>query len=153
MRRLRVLGALVAAIMAARQLWTSATEASSSRKASCGQAEAEELDEAQDIAAVGALGMRAGAAGDPALEQFGDAAIEAFGAGADLRGQVTGQDGRQFIGRAQDDQVTLVGHGVVVRVRNRLICWPLFHTIFRRRRRGSCSDPGSPCPALSGTYD
>ena len=83
MRRLRVLGALVAASMASRQRWTSATEASSSRKACLGPGEAEEVDEAQDIAAVGALGMRAGPARDPALEQFGDAAIEAFGAGAD----------------------------------------------------------------------
>jgi hypothetical protein len=59
MRRLRVLGALVAASIAPCQRWT------------------EEVDEAQDIAAVSALGMGARAARHPALEQFGDAAIEA----------------------------------------------------------------------------
>jgi hypothetical protein len=37
MRRLRVLGALVAAIMLSRQPWTSATEARSSCTACCGQ--------------------------------------------------------------------------------------------------------------------
>jgi len=66
----------------------------------------EEVDEAQDIAAVGALGMGTGAARDPAFEQLGDAGIEACGAIADLRGLVAGEDRRQLIGRAQNDQVT-----------------------------------------------
>ncbi len=39
--------------------------------------EAEEVDETQDVAAVSALSMVAGAAGGPALEHFGDAGIEA----------------------------------------------------------------------------
>ena len=61
-----------------------------------GPAEAEEVDETRDVAAVGALSMMAGAAGDPALEQLGDAGKEAFGPGAELRGQVAGEDGRQL---------------------------------------------------------
>jgi hypothetical protein len=59
--------------------------------------------------------MVAGAAGDPTLEQLGDAAIEAFGPGAELRGLVAGEDGRQLVGIPQDDQVAIVGrsHGSV----------------------------------------
>jgi hypothetical protein len=56
--------------------------------------------------------MVAGAAGDPALEQLGDAGIEALGPGAELRGQVAGEDGRQLVGTPQDDQVALVGHSL-----------------------------------------
>jgi hypothetical protein len=77
--------------------------------------EAKEVDETQDVASVGALSMVAGAAGDPTLEQLGDAAIEAFGPGAELRGLVAGEDGRQLVGIPQDDQVAIVGrsHGSV----------------------------------------
>ena len=56
--------------------------------------------------------MGAGATGDPTLEQLGDATIEAFGARADLRGQVAGEDGRQLSGSAQNDQVTIIGRGI-----------------------------------------
>jgi hypothetical protein len=108
MRRLSVLGALVAAIMASRQRCTSATEASSSLKAS----EAEEVDETQDVAAVGALSMVAGAADGPALEQLGDAHIEALGPRAELRSLVAGEDGRQLVGLPQDDQVAIVGRSL-----------------------------------------
>ena len=98
--------------MASRQRCTSATEASSSRNGLLGPDEAEEVDETQDVAAVGALSMVAGAPGDPALEQLGDAGIEAFGPGAELRGQVAGEDGRQLVRIPQDDQVAIVGRSL-----------------------------------------
>ena len=60
-----------------------------------GPADTKEINKAQDIAAIGALGMGTGAAGDPALEQLGDAGIEAFGARADFRGLMAGEDRRQ----------------------------------------------------------
>ena len=50
----------------------------------------EEVDEAQDIAAVGALSMGAGAADDPAFEELGDAGIEAFSAGVERGGEARG---------------------------------------------------------------
>jgi hypothetical protein len=108
------LGPLVSASMASRQRWTSATEASSSRAASLRPAETEKVDEAEYIAAVGALGVGAGAAGDPALEHFGEAAVEAFGAGPDRGSQMAGQDRRQLVGFAQDDQAAVCGRGIRV---------------------------------------
>jgi hypothetical protein len=104
-------------------------------------AKAEELDETQDIAAVGALGMGAGAAGDPAFKQFGDATIEAFGPRPDLRGEMAGQDRREFVGCAQHDQVPLVCRagrcGLALLVR------PFFHKkIIRPGRRGSSGSWG-----------
>jgi hypothetical protein len=69
---------------------------------------------------------------------LGDAGIEAFGAGADLRIQVAGEDRRHLIGRAQDDQVTIAGRGIDVCAVTR--CWPICGSVFyqfvRRRRRG-----------------
>jgi hypothetical protein len=56
--------------------------------------------------------MVAGAAGDPAFEQLGDTGIEAFGPGAELRGLVAGEDGRQLVGIPQDDQVAIVGRSL-----------------------------------------
>ena len=56
--------------------------------------------------------MVAGAAADPALEQLGDAGIEALGPGAELRGQVAGEDGRQLVAISQDDQVRVLGRFV-----------------------------------------
>src|SRR5271169_295204 len=91
MRRLRVLGALVAASMASRQPWTSVTAASNILQSG----EAEELDKAEDIAAIGALSVRAGPAGDPAFERFGDPAIKALGARADLWGEMASEDRRE----------------------------------------------------------
>jgi hypothetical protein len=64
------------------------------------------------IAAVGALSMVAGAAGDPAFEQLGDAGKEAFGPGAEPRSQVAGEDGRQLVGIPQDDQVAIAGRSL-----------------------------------------
>jgi hypothetical protein len=75
-------------------------------------AEAEEVDETQDVTAIGALSMVAGAAGDPALEQLGDAGVEALRPGAELRGLMAGEDGRQLVRIPQDDQVALVGRGL-----------------------------------------
>ena len=70
------------------------------------------VDETQDVAAIGALSMVAGAAADPAFEQLGDAGKEAFGPGAELRGQMAGEDGRQLVGLPQDDQAAIVGRSV-----------------------------------------
>jgi hypothetical protein len=56
--------------------------------------------------------MVAGAAAGPALEQLGDASKEAFGPGAELRSQVAGEDGRQFVGIPQDDQVATVSRSL-----------------------------------------
>jgi hypothetical protein len=47
-----------------------------------------------------------------ALEHLGDAAIEAFGARAHLRGQVAGENRRELAGSAQNDQVTIIGRGI-----------------------------------------
>jgi hypothetical protein len=72
--------------------------------------DAEELDEAQDVAPVGALGVGAATPGGPALEHFGDTAVEAFGAGLESRGNMACQHRRQLIGRsAQNNQVPIVG--------------------------------------------
>ena len=109
MRRLRVLGALVAAIMVSRQRCTSATGGQQQPEGLLGPAEAEEVNETQDVAAIGALSVGTRSAGDPGLEQLGDAGKEAFGPGAELRGQVAGEDGRQLVGVVQDDQVAIVG--------------------------------------------
>ena len=100
MRRLRVLGALVSAIIWSRQPLDVGDRGEEQLGGLLGPGEAAEVGEAEDIAAVGALGMGAGPAGDPAFEQLGDAAIEAFGAGTDLRG-VVGRPGPAAVRRGR----------------------------------------------------
>jgi hypothetical protein len=68
-----------------------------------GPDEAEEIDETQDAAAVGALTMVAGAAGDQRSNSSATPAKKLFGTGAELRSQVAGEDGRQLVRIPQDD--------------------------------------------------
>ena len=84
--------------MASRQRCTSATRGQQQPKRILGPEEAEEVNETQDVAAVGALSMVAGAAGGPALEQLGDAGIELGARGAELRGLVAGENRRHSSG-------------------------------------------------------
>jgi hypothetical protein len=74
--------------------------------------QAEEVDETQDIAAVGALSMVAGTADGPALEQLGDAGVEALSPGAELRGLMPGEDRRHLVGVPQDDKVATVSRSL-----------------------------------------
>jgi hypothetical protein len=112
MRRLRVLGALVAAIMASAPALHVGDRGEQQLEGLLGPDEAEEVDETQDVAAVGALSMVAGTAGGPALEHLGDAGIEALGPGAELRGLMAGENRRQLVRIPQDDQVALVGRSL-----------------------------------------
>ena len=112
MRRLRVLGALVAAIMVSRQRCTSATGGQQQPEGLLGPAEAEEVERNSGRRGDRRAECGTRSAGDPGLEQLGDAGKEAFGPGAELRGQVAGEDGRQLVGVIQDDQVAIVGRSL-----------------------------------------
>ena len=56
--------------------------------------------------------MVAEVAGGTALGQLGNADIEAFGPGAELRDLVTSEDGRQFVWLPQNDQAAIVGRSL-----------------------------------------
>jgi len=61
-----------------------------------GPAKSHELDEVHDVLAVGALGVRRGAPGDPALEDLGDGLVEVPDLGGDGRRRAADQDRRQL---------------------------------------------------------
>jgi hypothetical protein len=111
MRRLRVLGGLAFGHHAVAPAMYIGDRGKQQPKCILGPADIKEIDKAQDIAAIGALGVGAGAARDPAFEQLGDAGIEAFGAFAHLRGLMAGENRRQLVGGVQDGQVPIFSRG------------------------------------------